>query len=191
MRSDLAACRQYGVRNRRPIRTSTPSKYPIRFVASTQLPRRTSRPQQCRADRKARGAMVTGAVVRPAAEAWGRRARRRWRPGSGGAGVDAELGEDAGDMILNRAHTDEEGRGDGRVGLPRGEQTQDFTSHAGSTTCRGCWREARTGRAPRRSPASGLRVRPAAQAVANASSPRAARVAATACSSATWSSLTR
>src|SRR5215211_4502436 len=30
------ACRQYVVRHRRPIRTSTPSKYPIRFVASTQ-----------------------------------------------------------------------------------------------------------------------------------------------------------
>ena len=29
------------------------------------------------------------------------------------------------DMMLNRAHTDEEGSGDGRVGLPRDEQPQD------------------------------------------------------------------
>src|SRR3954452_18393865 len=45
--------------------------------------------------------------------------------GSGGAVVDAELGEDTRDMMLNRAHTDEEGSGDGRVGLPRDEQPQD------------------------------------------------------------------
>ena len=67
----------------------------------------------------------TGAVVRTAAEAWGDESGGDGGGHGRGARVDAELGEDTGDMMLNRAHTDEEGSGDGRVGLPRDEQSQD------------------------------------------------------------------
>mgnify|MGYP007112013749 CR=1 FL=1 len=40
--------------------------------------------------------------------------------------ADTELGADAGDMIFDRAHAEEEGFGDGGVRLPHHEQPQDF-----------------------------------------------------------------
>src|SRR4051812_24952710 len=83
-----------------------------------------------------RGSAVPPAVrvARSGTERWSGQRRRRRVDESGGDGgghgrgarVDAQLGEETRDMMLNRAHTDEEGGGDGRVGLPRDEQTQDI-----------------------------------------------------------------
>jgi hypothetical protein len=43
------------------------------------------------------------------------------RGGSRRARADAELGEDSGDVVLNRAHANEERLSDGRIGQPGGE----------------------------------------------------------------------
>jgi hypothetical protein len=79
MRSDLA--RMQTVRGAES--PAYPYKYPIQVPHSLcreyPIAAAKSRLHQCRADRKARGAMVTGEGVRPSAEAWGRRARWRWR----------------------------------------------------------------------------------------------------------------
>ena len=79
MRSDLA--RMQTVRGAES--PAYPYKYPIQVPHSLcrkyPIAAAKSRLHQCRADRKARGAMVTGEEVRPSAEAWGRRARWRWQ----------------------------------------------------------------------------------------------------------------
>jgi hypothetical protein len=80
MRSDLA--RMQTVRG--AASPAYPYKYPIQVPHSLcreyPIAAANRRPHQCRTDRKAWGAMVTGEGVRSSAEAWGRRARQRWQP---------------------------------------------------------------------------------------------------------------
>src|SRR4051794_36423815 len=90
-------------------------------------------------------------VAQSRIEGWSGQRRRRGVDESGGDGggngraarVDAQLGEETRDMMLHRAHTDEEGSGDGRVSLSRDEQSQNviFTWGQRYALSAGRWHE--------------------------------------------------